>query len=30
MDAEIESEYALASRKFDIELKLLIEGIYHL
>jgi chemotaxis protein methyltransferase CheR len=30
MDAEIESAYALASRKFDIELKLLIDGIYHL
>ena len=30
MDAEIESAYALAARKFDIELKLLIEGIYHL
>jgi chemotaxis protein methyltransferase CheR len=30
MDAEIESAYALESRKFDIELKLLIEGIYHL
>jgi chemotaxis protein methyltransferase CheR len=30
MDAEIESAYALESRKFDVELKLLIEGIYHL
>jgi chemotaxis protein methyltransferase CheR len=30
MDAEIESAYALAGRKFDIELKLLIDGIYHL
>ena len=30
MDAEIESAYALASRKFDIEFKLLIEAIYHL
>jgi chemotaxis protein methyltransferase CheR len=30
MDAEIESPYALASRKFDIELKLLVDGIYHL
>ena len=30
MDAEIESAYALASRKFDIELKLLIDAIYHL
>src|ERR1700677_3597722 len=30
MDAEIESAYALASRKFDIELKLLVEGIYRL
>src|SRR5580693_9811520 len=30
MDAEIESAYALASRKFDIELKLLVDGIYHL
>ena len=30
MDAEIESPYALASRKFDVELKLLLDGIYHL
>jgi chemotaxis protein methyltransferase CheR len=30
MDAEIESAYALASRKFDIELQLLIDGIYRL
>ena len=30
MDAEIESAYALASRKFDIELQLLLEAIYHL
>jgi chemotaxis protein methyltransferase CheR len=30
MDAEIEGAYALASRKFDIEFKLLIEAIYHL
>src|SRR6202453_3833322 len=30
MDAEVESAYALASRKFDIELKLLIEGLYNL
>jgi chemotaxis protein methyltransferase CheR len=30
MDAEVESAYALESRKFDVELKLLIEGIYHL
>jgi chemotaxis protein methyltransferase CheR len=30
MDAEVESAYAFASRKFDIEFKLLIEAIYHL
>src|ERR1700742_2418654 len=30
MDAEIDRAYALASRKFDIELTLLIEAIYHL
>jgi chemotaxis protein methyltransferase CheR len=30
MDAEIEGQYALATRKFEIEFQLLIEAIYHL
>jgi chemotaxis protein methyltransferase CheR len=30
MDAEINGDYDLASRKFDIEFQLLIEAVYHL
>ncbi len=30
MDAQVESEYAAASRKFETEFHLLIEAIYHL
>ncbi len=30
MDAEIADEYAVASRKFDVEFRLLIDAIYHL
>jgi chemotaxis protein methyltransferase CheR len=30
MDAEIESDYSAASKRFDIELDLLIEAIFHL
>jgi chemotaxis protein methyltransferase CheR len=30
VDAEVDSEYAAASRKFGIEFRLLIEAIYHL
>jgi chemotaxis protein methyltransferase CheR len=30
VDAQIETDYALASKKFDIEFQLLIEAVYHL
>ena len=30
MDAEVDSDYSIASKKFEIEFQLLIEAIYHL